>query len=140
MKKILLSLLLLITGICKSQTVVGPSVVSWGGSVGYSFDPNQETYLWGTWVNYEFDRRKLITPMLGAGIITWNTPTITSRYFVPQLQVGLVTQNGLVLYLGFIDQKKYSIGMGFYTGYQQFRIEYDPSMKIVSFGCGYVIK
>jgi hypothetical protein len=140
MKNVVLVLLLFCTSICKAQKVIGPSVVTWGGSVGYSFDPNQESYLWGTWVNYEFDKRKLVTPMFGVGILTFNTPQIVTRYFVPQLQVGIVTRNGLIAYMGFTDDKKQSYGLGFYSGYQQFRMEYNPSMNIMSFGCGYVIK
>lgn len=140
MKNLLLILFLLLTSFCNGQRVIGPSIVSWGGSVGYSFDPNQETYLWGTWVNYEFDRRKKVSPLLGLGILTWNTPQISTRYFVPQAQVGIVTRNGLVAYLGFTDNEKESYGLGFYSGYQQFRMEYNPSMNIMSFGCGYVIK
>jgi hypothetical protein len=42
--------------------------------------------------------------------------------------------------MGFTDDKKQSYGLGFYSGYQQFRMEYNPSMNIMSFGCGYVIK
>jgi hypothetical protein len=78
--------------------------------------------------------------MLGVGILTFNTPQIVTRYFVPQLQVGIVTRNGLIAYMGFTDDKKQSYGLGFYSGYQQFRMEYNPSMNIMSFGCGYVIK
>lgn len=140
MKNLVLILFLSITSFCKGQKVIGPSIVSWGGTVGYSFDPKQETYLWGTWVNYEFDRRKKVSPLLGIGILTWNTPQISTRYFVPQLQVGIVTNNGLVAYAGFTDEKMNTYGLGFYTGYQQFRVEYSPTMKMVSFGCGYIIK
>ena len=140
MKNTIIVFLLLISSVCKGQKVIGPSVITWGGSVGYSFDPQQETYLWGTWVNYEFDKRKTISPLLGLGILTWNTPQIVTRYFVPQLQVGIVTNNGLVAYFGLTNDKKDSYGLGFYSGYQQFRVEYNPSMKMMSFGCGYIIK
>jgi len=141
MKTIVLSTLLFLTSLCKGQTVLGPSVITWGGMAGYSFDPKQETYLWGTWVNVELDRRKVITPLLGVGMLTWNTPGITSRYFVPQLQVGLVTKGGFVFYYGLTtDDQHHSMGAGFYTGYQQFRIEYCETLKAVSFGCGYILK
>jgi hypothetical protein len=141
MKTIVLSALLFLGSLCKAQNVLGPSVVTWGGSAGYSFDPNRETYLWGTWVNVELNRRKSITPLLGLGMLSWNTPGVNDRYFLPQVQVGIVTKGGLVAYYGLTtDYKHHSIGLGFYAGYQQFRIEYIETLKSISFGCGYILK
>lgn len=140
MKNFILILFLSITSFCKGQKVIGPSVISWGGTVGYSFDPKQETYIWGTWVNYEFDRRKKVSPFLGIGIQSWNTPQISTRYFIPQAQVGIVTKEGLLLYGGVTQNEVYSVGFGFYTGHQQFRIEYSNQLKTIMFGCGYIIK
>lgn len=140
MKKLCFVLLLFVSSFCKGQTVVGPSVINWGGSVGYGFDPSYETYVWGTWVNYEFDRRKKVSPLVGFGIQTWNTSQTITRYYVPQAQVGIVTKNGLVAFVGYNQPKTYSYGLGFYSGYQQFRLEYNPTLKTMMFGCGYVIK
>jgi hypothetical protein len=126
---------------CKAQKVIGPSVVTWGGLVGYGFDPKQETYVWSTWVNVELDRRKEITPLVGLGLITWSGPGITYGTYIPQGQIGVVTKNGFVAYYGAtFDGKQHSTGLGFYTGYQQFRIEYSGHLKTISFGCGYILK
>ena len=141
MKSIILSVLTLIVSVCKAQTVIGPSVISWGGSVGYGFNPKEETYLWTTWINYEFNRTKKISPLMGLQMITWNTPSVVNRYFIPQFQMGLVTKSGYVIYYGFPTYEKlHSVGFGFYTGYQQYRIEYYKEKQAITFGCGFIIK
>lgn len=114
--------------------------ISWGGTAGYSTEPSKETFIWGTFVNYEINRKNKITPLIGLGIVSWNTPTVNQRYFIPQLQLGVVTKEGLVGYVGITEKKEKSFGIGFYTGYQQFRIEYSQTLKTIMFGCGYILK
>lgn len=134
MKK-LIFILFLFPILCFSQPRI-----CWGGTAGYSTVPTQEVFVWGTFVNYEFNKKNLVTPLLGIGIVSWNSPTVNQRYFIPQAQVGVATKDGLVCFFGITEKKEASFGVGFYTGYQQFRIEYSETSKTIMFGTGYILK
>ena len=76
-----------------------------------------------------------------AGTFTCEQPRSANEWTLPQLQVGIVTRKGFVFYYGLTSNNQHhSIGAGFYTGYQQFRVEYSETLKSISFGCGYILK
>ena len=140
MKNIFVLLFLLITNVIKSQPYIKSPHFIMGGSAGYSTVANSDRFVVSTWVNYVSGRKKEFNPMIGVGMMAVNMNTITNRYFVPQLQAGIVSKSGLVAYTGIDRDKKISIGFGFYAGYQQFRMEYCDELNTLMFGTGYLLR